>query len=141
MLSKIDFFMLYLSIMKKNGEEQIMNYFLESDLCHFLENEKYKPLLASLDQKENIWGKYVDLTEEFRIAYLNKFLYLTQKKKFEISQITLKEEVLKEILTYYTEEEKILGQNLYEEMKSLREEKIKKLQKGHTRSKKESFFP
>lgn len=141
MLSKIDFFMLYLSIMKKNGEEQIMNYFLESDLCHFLGNEKYKPLLASLDQKENIWGKYVDLTEEFRIAYLNKFLYLTQKKKFEISQITLKEEVLKEILTYYTEEEKILGQNLYEEMKSLREEKIKKLQKGHTRSKKESFFP
>ena len=141
MLSKIDFFMLYLSIMKENGEEQIMNYFLESDLCHFLGNEKYKPLLASLDQKENIWGKYVDLTEEFRIAYHNKFLYLTQKKKFEISQITLKEEVLKEILTYYTEEEKILGQNLYEEMKSLREEKIKKLQKGHTRSKKESFFP
>ena len=141
MLSKIDFFMLYLSIMKKNGEEQIMNYFLESDLCHFLENEKYKPLLEAFEQKENIWGKYVDLTEEFRIAYLNKFLYLTQKKKFEISQITLKEEVLKEILTYYTEEEKILGQNLYEEMKSLREEKIKKLQKGHTRSKKESFFP
>lgn len=136
MLSKIDFFILYLSIMKENGEEQIMNYFLESDLCHFLENEKYKMLLEAFEQKENIWGKYVDLTEEFRIDYLNKFLYLTQKKKFEISQITLKEEVLKEILTYYTEEEKILGQNLYEEMKSLREEKIKKLQKVRPCSKK-----